>query len=577
MNVITVIPMSRGIGKETLSYYTASPVELGSIVSVPLRSKMVEALVVSIADARSMKAELRSATFSLKKIDKLVSRPYLSPAFMKTVEDTARYHAATIGATLHVLLPKVLKKASTTYKRKEHVSEIAPRIARYLSLIAEEPNTVIVAPTKERQESLSKKVPVPIMLPSAVSTIPLDTSLIIIDETESTAYKSIGRPFIDFRFVIERYATHIGARIVKETSILDPHIKKIIDHHTKNDTTPYSSIGAHLEQELLSLKERPKHLFILGARKGHSGTVLCQDCGHIFNCTRCSAPLTLHARSHTERLNSLLCHHCGFKSEAATSCPTCGGWRLKAYGLGTQKIEEDVAMLVQKKHIRTYIQRIDSTLKLTPKRIREFITTHYSKPSAILIGTELLIPYLVDASWDGHHNDASYIASLDTLLALPDFSITDRIFHLFTQLDATTKKKVVLQTRSASYPLFDAWQRSTSDKDSAPSALSEFWKQEHELRKALSYSPFGTLIKITVRGSKPSVGAQMKKIEALLAPWKPLVFPAFIKTVRNQHLLHALITLPHDRESGWVNEELLTLLRSLPPSVIIDINPKSML
>ena len=87
MNVITVIPISRGIGKETLSYFTASDVVIGSLVEVPLRKKYVSALVVASADVRSMKAKLRGADFSLRKVEKLMAKPFLPEAFMRTVEE----------------------------------------------------------------------------------------------------------------------------------------------------------------------------------------------------------------------------------------------------------------------------------------------------------------------------------------------------------------------------------------------------------------------------------------------------------------------------------------------------------
>ena len=67
---------------------------------------------------------------------------------------------------------------------------------------------------------------------------------------------------------------------------------------------------------------------------------------------------------------------------------------------------------------------------------------------------------------------------------------------------------------------------------------------------------------------------RMKKIEALTKAWNPMVFPAFIKSVLNQHILHALIVVPKET---WVDEELLAILRGLPPSVTIEVNPRSLL
>ncbi len=547
MYVITVIPLSRGIGKETLSYFTASKVELGSLVSVPLRAKMVDALAIKCEDARMMKSEIKSADFTLRKIDKLVSKPFLPPGFIRAAEKTARFHAATMGATLNVLLPK---------KILAHISDTTPQIVA---------PTVVIVPTKERQLVMKKRTRVPVLLPSDMSLILPGTKKIIIEEVGSVGYKSITRPFINFRYALECYAEEIGASIEKKSISLYPKVKKLIEEHIKEDKRKFTSIGKHLEEDLKSLKETPRHLFVLATRRGHSGTVLCQDCGSTNNCKRCEAPLTLHMKTGKEDFNNLVCHHCGYKETALKKCDNCGSWRLVSFGLGVEKIEEDIKAFVKKHNIKTYIQRIDSTLKLTPKRIRDFVSTHYKKENAILIATEIALPYLVDAAHDGKKNDASYIPSLDTLLSLPDFNINEKIWRLCCQLDAVSIKKVIIQTRNAQNSLLLAWKENKGD---------EFWENEMRERKTFSYPPHGTLIKITVKGKKENIGREMKQIERSISKWKPMVFPAFIKTINNQHILHCLLALP---EGTWVDEDLLEILSALPPSVRVEVNPRSLL
>jgi primosomal protein N' len=537
MYVITVIPISRGIGKENLSYFTAAPVELGSVVEVPLRKKYVSALVIESKDARSMKTEIRKADFSLRKIEKLTSKPFLSEAFMKTVNETARFHAATVGATLNVMLPK--KILETLLDRSEKVKE----------------KEITIVPIKEQKG----------LLPSSLAGISENVKQITIEDITSQSYKSISRPFIDFRYALERYATHIGAKVIKKEKALNPKIAKILEEHKKEEGTVFNSIGKQLEKDIKNLKRKPGHLFILGTRKGHSGTVLCQDCGHVFTCERCEAPLTLHLKAIKEEFNNMLCHHCGYKTTAHAACPTCGGWRLKAYGLGIEKIEEDVQALIKKNNIKAYVQRIDSTLKLTPKKIKDYLATHHQKEKSILIGTELLLPYMASNALKGEKNIASYIASLDTLFSLPDYSLNEKIWRLCALLDETTKEKVVIQTRNLEHPLLQAWQ--TNDG-------SAFWKKEMEEKKRFNYPPHGVLIKVTMRGKKDKIGIEMRAFEESVKKWKPMIFPAFIKTINNQHILHCLLSLSRE---GWVDENLLQILRELPPSVIVEVNPRSLL
>lgn len=572
MYVITVIPISRGIGKEHLSYFTSSKVELGSLVSVPLRKKMIDALVVKSVSARDMRAEIKSADFALRRIDRLVSRPFLPEAFMETAEEVAKWHVATIGATLNTLLPKkVLHEFKKTTFKKGGVTKttlflgtLSDRIEKYKKTMGV--ITVIFVPTKEKQKLFKKLFNVPVLLPSELVEIPSNTSHIIIEEENSPSYKSIARPYIDFRFAIEQYARHIGANVLKGNEAPNPVVEKIIEEHKKEDDRPFNSIGRHLEKNLRMMKETSSgHLFILATRRGHSGTVLCGDCGLAVRCTRCEAPLTLQLKRAKEDFNNLICHHCGYKTTALTTCTRCGSWKLRAYGLGVEKIEEDIKTFVKKHTIKAYVQRIDSTLALTPKRITDFVSTHYEKECSILIGTEIVLPYLAVATLGGHRNDTSYIASLDTLLSLPDFSINEKIWKLLCLLDDTTTKKVVVQTRNTKNTLLNSWKENT---------MKEFWQKESEERRAFNYPPYGVFIKITVTGKKEKISAEMKEIERRVSKWKPMIFPAFIKTINNQHILHALITLPKEQ---WVNEELSDILLSLPQSVRIEVNPRSLL
>jgi len=585
MYVITVIPIARGIGKENLSYFTASHVLPGSLVSVPLRKKIIDGLVVESIDAREMRSVIKTADFALRKVNRLVARPFLSEAFMETARETSRFHAATMGATLNVLLPKKILETSSQrdsallktvekypcifQKSTISLGTLRNRIDTYKKEIEKVTMAIIVTPTKERQNLFKRvfdEIPhVQIILPSELITIHSETSLIIIEEDNSSSYKSLIRPFIDLRFAIETYAKKIGANVLKGHEALDPKVDKIIEELKKEEDKPFTSIGKNLTQDLRSLKDAPGHIFILATRRGHSGTVLCQDCGLAVNCVRCDAPLTLHMKSQKEDFNNLTCHHCGYKTTALKKCTRCGGWRLKAFGLGVEKIEEEVKTFVKKHSIKTYIQRIDSTLKLTPKKIKDFINTHYEKEHSILIATEIVLPYLVASTLDDKRTDTSYIASLDTLLSLPDFSINEKIWKLASLLDDFTKKKVVIQTRNAKNPLLLAWKE--NDK-------RIFWEKEMKERETFNYPPHGVFIKITLKGKKEKIADEMREIAVLVSKWKPMLFPAFIKSINNQHILHALITLS---KTVWVDEELLRILLSLPPSTTIEVNPRSLL
>ena len=67
MYVIEIIPISRAIGINTLSYFTTKDIPVGAIVDVPLRKKIVHGIVISVRKAEEMKSEIKNADFALKK------------------------------------------------------------------------------------------------------------------------------------------------------------------------------------------------------------------------------------------------------------------------------------------------------------------------------------------------------------------------------------------------------------------------------------------------------------------------------------------------------------------------------
>ena len=77
--ILSCIPISRGVGKEELSYFTFKDIREGYLISVPLRKRQVPAIVVRAERAIFSKAELKSLPFGLRKVDAIKARSFLSP------------------------------------------------------------------------------------------------------------------------------------------------------------------------------------------------------------------------------------------------------------------------------------------------------------------------------------------------------------------------------------------------------------------------------------------------------------------------------------------------------------------
>ena len=105
MKIVNVVPLTRAIGKETLTYFTAKEVEIGSFVSVPIRNKTVTAIVISADEALNSKSEIKDATYGIKKIIDVHDGSFFTPAFIKAAERTANYFASTTGSIIKTLTP----------------------------------------------------------------------------------------------------------------------------------------------------------------------------------------------------------------------------------------------------------------------------------------------------------------------------------------------------------------------------------------------------------------------------------------------------------------------------------------
>lgn len=282
MFVINCLPFSRGLKKESLSYFSSSDIPKGSLIKVGVRGKKVPALVVDSRSARDMKAEIRSFDFQLKKVFSFAHEPFLPKEFLDAIRDTSVFFATTEGALLSAIIPApilenpnllrltknrnkisgdVPSKETPPFKNVARIeavqTEDEERFLHYKSLIREEfaknksvffclPQNEHVAKTKDELErgietfvsafhrDMSKAVlrsslekasdlshPVAIIGTARWLSIGRpDISTIIIEKESGSGWQTLQRPFVDLRYFAERFAFYSGSRIIFGDSLL---------------------------------------------------------------------------------------------------------------------------------------------------------------------------------------------------------------------------------------------------------------------------------------------------------------------------------------------------------------------
>lgn len=244
-------------------------------------------------------------------------------------------------------------------------------------------------------------------------------------------------------------------------------------------------------QEKLSCGEQ---IILLLNRRGYSSICTCNACGEVMKCPNCDISLTYHKTS-----DMLRCHYCGYAIRRILECPKCHSHDLKDYGLGTQKLEEE---LLKRYSARVVRMDMDTTSRKGAHQriIREFGEHKYD----ILVGTQMIAKGL-----DFPLVTLVGVVNADASLNVPDFRSSERTFQLLCQVSgragrAENAGEVVIQTYNNNhYSIMYA-----RDHD-----YLSFYREEMKIRKQLNYSPYYyiILVKISTREYETSF-EEAKKI-----------------------------------------------------------------
>lgn len=108
MFIATVIPISKGIPFDTLTYYSAELLDIGTIVSVPFGKQKINAIIAECQDLSTAKTAIKQASFALKKINDIVGYVPLLGAVTEGLQETAARTLTPLGAIAGAVMPNSL-------------------------------------------------------------------------------------------------------------------------------------------------------------------------------------------------------------------------------------------------------------------------------------------------------------------------------------------------------------------------------------------------------------------------------------------------------------------------------------
>ncbi len=221
-------------------------------------------------------------------------------------------------------------------------------------------------------------------------------------------------------------------------------------------------------------------------RRGTATYVFCRECGLVAKCPQCDTPLTFH----TAGASDLRCHRCGYHRKMLEICPNCESRQIRAYGLGSEKVEAEVEALFSSARVLRWDW--ETTRQ---KDAHEIILGHFAAHRAdILVGTQMLAKGL-----DLPLVTLVGIVLADVGLNLPDPFTAERTFNLLTQVAGRAGRsalggRVVLQTFQPEHYAIQAASRHD---------YSSFYSRELDERRKLAYPPFSRLVRLEYRSVDP--------------------------------------------------------------------------
>jgi primosomal protein N' (replication factor Y) len=244
----------------------------------------------------------------------------------------------------------------------------------------------------------------------------------------------------------------------------------------------FHGISKLLEDKMRERMERKEGIILLQNRRGFAPFMECDDCGYVERCDSCEVTLTYHlAKKH------LRCHYCGKVKPLPELCPQCKKPNLKMHGLGTQRVEQDVASLFPEARLLRMDLDTTSTKGAHDKMLRQF----GDGKADILLGTQMVAKGL-----DFARVTLVGVISADTQMTLPDFRSAERTFQLLTQVAgragrSALKGEVVIQTLQPDHYAL---------KHVLTHVFIGFYEEEIRYRQEANYPPFTRVILVEFKG-----------------------------------------------------------------------------
>ncbi|HGF8060949.1 TPA: primosomal protein N' [Enterococcus faecium] len=321
---------------------------------------------------------------------------------------------------------------------------------------------------------------------------------------------------------------------------------EIVDMREEFQNHRTSTFSANLQEKIQDRLDKKEQTVLLLNRRGYSSFVMCRDCGFVLPCPNCDISLTLHMDT-----RSMRCHYCGHEEPIPNRCPNCGGNKIRYYGTGTQKVEEELREL----YPQAGILRMDVDTTRRKGAHEQILQKFGAKEADILLGTQMIAKGL-----DFPEVTLVGVLNADTSLNLPDFRSSEHTFQLLTQVSGRAGRaekpgEVVIQTFNPQHYAIELAKKQNYE---------QFYQQEMHVRHRGGYPPYYFTVKITASHPEEQVAAKKifqiaNQLKEVLSPKSLLLgpTPSMILRVKNRYYYQLIIKYKHEPNLPHVLDEIL--------------------
>ena len=334
--------------------------------------------------------------------------------------------------------------------------------------------------------------------------------------------------------------------------------------HRKTMNGHFSSF---MMQYIKGAIEKKEQVILFQNRRGFAPRLECEICNWIPQCPNCDVSLVYHKNQ-----NRLRCHICGHSSHLFHECGGCGSQKVRMKGFGTEKLEEDLGIILPDARIK----RMDLDTTRAKNAYEKIFEDFTDQRIDILVGTQMVTKGL-----DFENVSIVGVLNADNMINFPDFRAFERSFQMLVQVSGRAgrkkkKGKVIIQSFNPQHSVI----KYVIDSD-----YQKMYDSQILERRNYKYPPFYRLIKFTLKHKDYRILNEAasdfthllreKFGQRILGPEYPMV-----AKMRNYFLKETLLKLEKGLSSKDTRTEIANVLQTFKSSgqykaiqVVVDVDP----